>query len=253
VVWADDPFANGISNGLLGGEVKDTEGNVVADLAPGFLAEAGIEVVLEQQWAEGFTDWTTFANTIKGSGAESVFASTASVDEAVSLVQALQTVDHQPKYMYMSQGAQSEFADLLAGAENNISIHVAWHINADFPGGTLAGEPYSNADFAADFEAVHGRPPDEDEAIPFSVCQGMDQAIRGAGSTDNTAIQAWLRDRTVDDPVITVLGNFYWDERGLPIDRDYLLTQWQDGDLSFVFPVGEFPGTADLVYPKAEW
>jgi branched-chain amino acid transport system substrate-binding protein len=252
VVWADDPFASGIANGLLGGEVTDPDGNVVADLAPGFLAEVGIEPVMEEAWAEGFTDWLTFANSIAQSGAEAIFASTASVDEAVALVQGLQTVGHQPSYMYMSQGAQSEFAELLGGAENHIAIHTAWHSSLEIDG-TLGGEAYSNADFVADFEAVHGRPPDEDEAIPFSVCQGMVQAIDGAGTTDNAAIAEWMRSRTADDPVVTVLGEFYWDEKGLPIDRDYNLTQWQDGTLNFVFPIGEFPGTTDLVYPKTEW
>jgi len=252
VVWADDPFASGIANGLLGGEVTDPDGNVVADLAPGFLAEAGIEPVMEEAWAEGFTDWLTFANSIAQSGAEAIFASTASPDEAVALVQGLQTVGHQPSYMYMSQGAQSEFAELLAGAENHIAIHTAWHASLEIDG-TLGSEAYSNADFVADFEAVHGRPPDEDEAIPFSVCQGMVQAIDGAGTTDNAAIAEWLRSRTADEPVTTVLGAFYWDEKGLPIDRDYNLTQWQDGALNFVFPIGDFPGTVDLVYPKAEW
>jgi hypothetical protein len=28
--------------------------------------------------------------------------------------------------------------------------------------------------------------------------------------------------------------------------------QWQDGNLAFVYPVGEFPGTSDLVWPMPE-
>ncbi|MFQ5967498.1 MAG: amino acid ABC transporter substrate-binding protein [Acidimicrobiia bacterium] len=253
VVYADDFFAAAIRNGLAGGTVNDpATGDVLADLSPGFLAEAGIEIVFDEQWPVGFTDWTTFANSIKGSGAETVFAATASVDEAISLVQALQQVDHQPTYIYMSQGAQIEFLNELGDPTQHIAIHTVWHPLVNFQG-ELAGEPYSNSDFIADFEAVHGRPPDEDEAIPFAVCQGMEQAIRGAGSTDNAAMATWLRGRTAGDPVKTVLGDFHWDSRGLPIDRDYLLTQWQDEDLEFVFPVGEFEGTVDLVYPKAEW
>jgi branched-chain amino acid transport system substrate-binding protein len=53
--------------------------------------------------------------------------------------------------------------------------------------------------------------------------------------------------------VKTVLGDFYWDERGVPIDRSVILTQWEAGTLNFVYPVGEFEGTTDLVYPKPEW
>jgi branched-chain amino acid transport system substrate-binding protein len=50
-----------------------------------------------------------------------------------------------------------------------------------------------------------------------------------------------------------VLGDFNWDERGLPIGRDYILNQWQDGELQFVFPVGDGLDTVDMVFPKPEW
>lgn len=253
VVYADDPFAAAGRNGLAGGTVNDpATGEVLADLAPGFLADAGIEVVFDQQWPVGFTDWTTFANSIAASGAESVWAATASVDETISLVQALQQVGHQPSFVWMSQGAQAEFRDELGGAENGMTIHTVWHPTVEFVG-TLGGEEYSNQDFLADFQAAFGNEPSEDEAIPFAVCQGMEQAVIGAGSTDNAAMAQWLHDRTEDDPVRTILGDFHWDERGLPIGRDYILNQWQDGVLEFVFPVGEGLDTVDMIFPKPEW
>ncbi len=253
VVAADDFFALAISNGLLGGSVTIPDTGVEISLAPGFLAEAGIEVVYEDEWPVGeFNDWIGLANSIKDSEADIVFASTASVEETVSLVDAFETVDYNPKMLYMSQGAQSEFQETLGSAADGIIIHTAWHQSANFPA-ELGGQPYSNEEFIEDFTAVHGRAPDEDEAIPFAVCQGMEQAIRGAGSTDQDAMSQWLRERTPDDPVKTVMGDFSWDERGLPFDRNYLLTQWQDGVLEFIFPVGEFPGTVDMIYPKPEW
>jgi branched-chain amino acid transport system substrate-binding protein len=253
VVYADDPFAAAGRNGLAGGEVTDpATGEVLADLAPGYLAEAGIDIVYDEQWPVGFTDWTSFANRIASEGAESVWAATASVDEAISLIRGLQQVGHQPKFVWLSQGAQAEFRDELGGAEEGITMHTVWHTSAEFVG-TLAGEEYSNQDFQADFEAAFGRAADEDEAIPFAVCQGMEQAIIGTGGTDNAALSQWLRDRTEDDPVRTVLGDFHWDERGLPIGRDYILNQWQDGTLAFVHPVGEGLDTVDLIHPKPEW
>jgi branched-chain amino acid transport system substrate-binding protein len=253
VVAADDFFALAISNGLLGGNVTIPDTGVEISLAPGFLADAGIEVVYESEWPVGeFNDWINLANSIKASGADVVFASTASVEETISLVDAFQVVDYNPKMLYMSQGAQSEFQATLGTAADGIIIHTAWHQSANFAA-ELGGEPYSNEQFIADFTAVHGRAPDEDEAIPFAVCQGMEQAMRGAGSTDQAAMRQWLRDRTPEDPVKTVMGDFSWDERGLPVSRNYLLTQWQDGVLEFIFPVGEFPGTKDMVYPKPEW
>lgn len=253
IVWADDFFADAIAKGLLGGEVTlPGSDEVVAVLDPGFLAEAGIEAAYQETWPEGFTDWLTLANSIKNSGADIVMAATASPDEAISLVNALQTVAYQPKLVYMSQGTQSEFHDSLGDAADGITIHSSWHPLANFSG-TLAGEEYTNQDFIDGFTAAMGRAPDEDEAIPFAVCQGMEQAVIGTGTTDNAQLSEWLHARTTDDPVQTIMGPYAWDERGLPIDRVPIMTQWQNDTLEFVYPIGEFPGTVDLVYPKPEW
>lgn len=251
VVHADDFFANGIANGLIGGQVEVTEGNVIE--LPSLLTDAGIELVYNEQWPEeGFADWITLANSIKSSGAELMIGLTASPEETVQLTRALQTVGYQPKAMYLSQGTQAEYLEGVGTAANGVMIHAAWHPLAPWQG-TLAGQPFSNQDFIAAYEAKYGIAPDEDVAIPFALCQGMAQAIEGAGTTDNAAIIEWLHARTEAEPVRTILGPFNWDERGLAIDKPFLMTQWQDGDLKFVYPLDEFEGVSDFVYPKPEW
>ncbi|MDH3308310.1 MAG: ABC transporter substrate-binding protein [Acidimicrobiia bacterium] len=255
IVDADDFFASAIVTGLVGGDVRLPGGGDVIAQVPGFLNDprfSATEVVFQETWPIPFTDWITLANGMKNSGAEMVFAATASPDETISLVNAMATVDYQPKLVWMSQGAQSEFRDTLAGNEQHITVHASWHPLANYAS-TLAGQDYTNQDFIDGFTASFGRPPDEDEAIPFAVCQGMSQAILGAGSADNAAMKDWLRARTADDPVTSVLGDFYWDDRGLPIERSHIMVQWQDGELVFVYPVGDFPGTVDLVFPKADF
>jgi len=253
LVFADDFFAGSIANGLLGGDVEVEGEDDVVSLAPGLISEAGMELVYEEMWPEeGFSDWITLANTIKESGAEYLFCLTASPDEAIQLVRALETVEYQPKGVYLSQGSQQEFADALGESADGITIHAAWHPAVQWEG-LLAGEVYTNQNFQDDFEAKFGRAGDEDEAIPFALCQGIEQAVRATGSTDNAEIIAWLAARTAADPVKTIIGDRYWDEKGLPIDADFVMVQWQDGELAFVYPVGEFPGTSDLVWPKPEW
>jgi branched-chain amino acid transport system substrate-binding protein len=254
IVYADDFFAGAIATGFTGGvvEFEDDAGETVSiDIAP-LLDEAGMELVFDQTWPVGFSDWLTLANSIAAADADFLSISTASAEEAISLIQALQTVGYSPEMLYASQGNQAEFGEALGDAVNGVVTHSVWSPAADFPG-TLAGEPYSNADFVTGFTEAYGTPPDEDEAIPFGVCQGMEQAILGTGGTDNAAMIQWLHDRTPEEPVGTVVGSFVWDERGLPVDGSFLANQWQDGELAYVFPVGEFPGTVDMVYPKPEW
>jgi branched-chain amino acid transport system substrate-binding protein len=253
LVHADDFYADAISAGLMGIDFEVDGTDRVVTLAPGLLAEAGMEMVYEEKWPEeGFSDWIGLANSIKASGAEMVFGLTASPDEAIQLVRAMQTVEYQPKAVYLSQGTQEEFVEAVGDAANGIMIHSAWDPAVQWEG-LLAGEKFTNQDFQEAFEAEYGRAPDEDEVIPFALCQGMEQAVRAVGSTDNVKMQEWLASRTESDPVKTILGDFYWDDRGLPVGKPYLMTQWQDGELKFVYPVGDFPGTTDLVYPKPEW
>jgi branched-chain amino acid transport system substrate-binding protein len=251
VVYTDDFFPNGIARGLLGGELTIPATDEVIDLSPGFLEEAGIDVVFTQQWPQGFSDWITLANSIKASGAEFLLALTVPPDE-VEVVRALQTVGYNPKAMFMSQGTQSYFHEALGEQVNGIMIFTTWHPKARWEG-VLAGEPFSNADFIAAFRSKFDRDPSEDEAVPFAVCQAMEQAVRATGTTDNTVLRDWLASRTQDDPVRTIQGDYYWDERGLPIGRHYLLTQWQDENLEFIYPRDEFPGVVDLLWPKPEW
>lgn len=253
LVHADDFFANAITAGFLGQEVKSPGGDVVANLAPGYLKEAGIEVVYTETWPEeGFSDWLTLANSIKRSGAELLIVPTASPEEAVQLTRALQTVNAPIKLLYMTQGTQAEYLEGTGKAADGVMMHTSWHEAAPYEG-LLAGEPFSNADFQKAYAAKYGHAPDEDSAIPFAVCQGVEQAIRGAGTTDNAKLSEWLHARTKENPVRTVLGNFSWDERGLPKDRPFLMAQWQGGKLKFIYPTDEFPGVAKILYPKPAW
>jgi branched-chain amino acid transport system substrate-binding protein len=253
VVYADDFYANAVVAGLTGKTQTIAGTDKEIDLAPGALASAGIEVVFEQQWPdEGFSDWITLANSVKGSGGDLAIGYTASPDEAIQLVRAFKTVGYQPTTVIMGQGTQVEFAEQLGAAAEGVMIHSAWHPAVQWEG-MLAGKPFSNQDFVQAWNDRFGRAPDEDEAIPFATCQGMEQAIRATGSTDNQGLRDWLAARTAEQPVKTVLGDFFWDERGLPKDKPFLITQWQGGKLEFVYPVGQFPGTVPLLWPKPAW
>jgi branched-chain amino acid transport system substrate-binding protein len=253
IVHSDDFFANAIATGLVGGKVENPGGGIIADLAPGYLKEAGIELVYQEHWPEeGFSDWLNLANSVKRANADLVIGLTASAEEAVQLTRALQTVKAEPKLLYLSQGTQAEFKEGLGDAAEGIVVHTAWHPAAPYVG-ELAGETFSNQDFQKAFEEAFGAPADEDSAIPFALCQGMEQGVRGAGTTDNLKISEWLHARTKEEPVKTVLGPFSWDERGLPVERSPLMAQWQGGELKFVYPTDEFEGVSTLEFPKPQW
>ncbi|MBV6656637.1 MAG: amino acid ABC transporter substrate-binding protein [Devosiaceae bacterium] len=253
VVHADDFFANAVSDGLLGNEVRNpSDGSLVENMAPGFIASAGMELVYTETWPEeGFNDWLRLANSIKRSGAQMIIALTSSAEEATQITRALETVQADPRLIYLSQGTQAEFHEGVGAASDGIIIHTSWHEDAPFDS-VLGGQPFTNGDFVDAFSAAYGHAPDEDSAIPFAVCQGVEQAMLGTGGTDNAAMGEWLGARTQDDPVETVLGSFSWDETGLPENKPFLMTQWQnDGELNFIYPTDAFDGVADMQFPRS--
>ena len=225
----------------------------VIDLAPGALADAGIEVVFEQQWPEeGFSDWIGLANSIKAQRrrhGHRLHRLARRSDPARARLQdrRLPAVDrdHGPGHPGRVPRAARRCRRTAC------MIQSAWHPAVEWVG-VLGGKDFSNQDFIDEFKAKFGKDPDEDNAIPFATCQGMAQAIAATNSTDNTVLRDWLAARTADDPVKTILGDFHWDEKGLPVDKPFLITQWQNGELKFVYPLGQFPGTSDLVWPKPD-
>ena len=253
LVHADDFFANSIANGLLGNKVKlPGSGKLVEDMAPGYIAQAGMKLVYHEQWPEeGFSDWLTLANSIKNSGAEMVIGMMASPEEAVQLTRALKTVRHNPKHLMLTQGTQSEFLEGLGDATEGIMIYSAWHKDAPFEG-TLAGKRMNNSDFVAKYKVMNGKLPDEDVAITFALCQGIDQAVNATRTVDNNRIMAWLHTRSSRNPVKTILGDYYWDATGLPINKQALIVQWQDRELKFIYPTNEFQASP-IVSPKPAW
>ena len=255
IAYADDFYASALVAGLLGEDVtfQNNDGSEkTVSLAPGELEKAGYKVVFKEMWPAGFTDWTTLASKIKVANADFLFAPVTSADEAIQLIRGLQQVGYQPKGIFMSQGAQQEFGDALGSSANGITIQASWHPLANFTG-LLNGKEFTNQMFLDAFKAKFGKEAGEDEAIPFALCQGIEQAVRATGTTDNTKLHEWLAARTADDPVKTILGDFYWDKRGLPINKSFIMTQWQDGKLEFVYPTNAFPGVKPLVYPKPTW
>lgn len=254
VVSADDFFANGVWSGMMGETVTDpADGSEVANLAPGFLAENNVEVVFSEKWPEeGFNDWLNLANQIKRADADVIIGLTASAEEAVQLTRALKTVRAEADLVYLSQGTQAEYHEGTGESGNGVMVHTSWHKDAPFQS-VLAGESFSNQDYVKAHQEAYGETPDEDSAIPFAVCQGIEQAMIGAGNTDNAAMGEWLSSRTTDDPVRTILGRFSWDETGLPRNKPFLMTQWNGGELEFIYPTDEFEGVSEILFPKGEF
>ena len=231
LTYVDDFFANAIATGV-----------------PTQAQKHNIRVVETMQVPMETTDYLSLTFRLRQSGAEFWLAAMAGAQAGINFARAAITVGYQPLGVGMSSApAQPEFKDALGDKVNGVFFHAAWH-----PAVKYRGEHITNQEFVRLFRERYGNKEiSEDHAIAFAVGQGMQYAVEHTGTLDNRALRDFLASRTERDPVPTILGNFHWDPRGVPVGMDYVVVQWQNGRHELVWPPDT--RTAELLWPKPRW
>ena len=224
VAAMDDPFAQGTAYGL-----RDK------------LADAGLEVVVDEVYPPNTTDFSSIAAKISDSGADMVIGGTQYQD-AVNLIVALQQLNYQPALAAFSTAPTNpEFATAIGSKTEGILSPTGYTETASWP---------SNVDFVERYTALHGNPPGEDEANAFTTGQVVAAAVEAVGCAEQGECQQqlvdWLRNNEVD----TVVGPLTWDETGKP-QGAHLIQQYVDGEIQIVLP--QDAQEADFVFPKPAW
>jgi branched-chain amino acid transport system substrate-binding protein len=164
-------------------------------------------------------------------------------EDAYGQVKSLVQLKFSPKFMFMSNGANSpgEFPDKV-GAGNTQGIMSAgdWFPNSTAPG---------SADFAAAYIKAYGGTVDtidNTSAEAYAAGQVLELVAARTGKVDNATIISTLHSGSWP----TLLGNLSWDQYGAP-NGSFTLIQWQGGKLVPVFPSAT--ATATAIFPKPGW
>ncbi|MEK8228254.1 ABC transporter substrate-binding protein [Oerskovia sp. M15] len=221
VATMDDPFAQGTAYGL-----RDK------------LADAGLEIVVDEVYPPNTTDFSSIAAKIADSDADMVIGGTQYQD-AVNLIVALQQLGYQPDLAaYSTAPTNPEFSTAIGAKTEGILSPTGYTETATWP---------SNVDFVERYTKLHGNPPGEDEANAYTTGQVVAAAVEAAGCAEQGDCQQelieWLRTNEVE----TVVGPLTWDETGKP-QGAHLIQQYVDGEIQIVLP--QEAKEADFVYPK---
>ncbi len=221
VASMDDPFAQGTAYGL-----RDQ------------LAEAGIEVVADEVYPPGTTDYSNIAAKIADTDAD-VFVGGTQFEDAVGLLRAFEELGYRPPYMAFSTGPTlPEFTEAVGDARNGILSPVGWSQEATFE---------SNPEFVASFQETFDTDPHEDAANGYTVGQVLNQAVEAVGCADSSEeCQTSVRDFIRDNEFVTVVGPLSFDEAGRP-EQAHMIQQWIDGEVEIVLPAGSDVQTAELI------
>jgi branched-chain amino acid transport system substrate-binding protein len=164
-------------------------------------------------------------------------------EDAYGQVKSLVQLKFSPKFMFMSNGANSpaEFPNKVgAGNVNGIMSAGDW-----FPGSTAFG----SADFTAAYIKKYGGTADtvdNSSAEAYAAGQLLEAVATKTGKIDNATIISTLHAGSWP----TILGDLSWDSTGAP-KGNFSLIQWQNGKLIPVYPASGAKGTP--LFPKPNW
>jgi len=221
----DDPFAAPIAE----------------DIRQRFEA-AGIRTVYKQVYPAEQQDFSSIMGAV-ATKAPDVLVCGSQNEDAYAEVKSLVQLKFSPKFMFMSNGANSpaQFPDKVgAGNIGGIMSAGDW-----FPGSTAFG----SADFTTAYLKAYGGTADtidNSAAEAYATGQLVEAVAKATGKIDNATIIKTLHSGTWP----TILGNLSWDATGAP-NGSFHLIQWQGGKLVPVFPADS--ATATAVYPKPDW
>jgi branched-chain amino acid transport system substrate-binding protein len=199
-----------------------------------FAKEAGLEVVVDEQYPPTTTDFSGLVRKAKSAGAEVVLELGLPNDT----LQVARTVEQQgyDPMIFCTCGSQvttlKGWAALGEAAEGGFGTTIAWPTQG-FEGLPELAEVFKERGYdTLPTYAIGG----------LAILQVLEQAVEGAGSLDQEKIKEYLHSAEFK----TVGGNFKYQADGTP-EYSQILLQYQNGKNEVVWPE-EFR-TAEPVFP----
>jgi branched-chain amino acid transport system substrate-binding protein len=212
----------------------------IADAIRARFEAAGIKTVYQGLYPAEAPDLTpVMAKAIAGN--PDMIVSGSQSTDAYQQVKALVQLKYSPKFMFMSNGANSpvEFPDKV-GANNTTGIFSA--------GDWFDGSPeQGSAQFTTEYTKKYGgtgQQIDTNSAEAYACGQLLEQVAAKTGKVDNATIISTLHSGTWP----TLLGSLSWDADGSP-KGTFHLVQWIDHQLLPVFPAATAKHTPLLTKP----
>jgi branched-chain amino acid transport system substrate-binding protein len=203
---------------------------------------AGIKTVYKEVYPAETQDFSVIMSKVVAANPDVLVGGTQN-DDAYAQVKTLVQLKFSPKFMFLSNGANSplEFPDKV-GAGNTEGIMSAgdW-----FPGSTATG----SADFTAAYIKKFGGTADtidNTSAEAYACGQLLQEVLAKTGKIDNATLISSLHQGSWP----TLLGDLSWGPNGAP-SGSFNLIQWQGGKLVPVYPSAVAKATP--VYPKPNW
>jgi branched-chain amino acid transport system substrate-binding protein len=199
----------------------------------------GMQVVLQEAYPKGNTDFSALLVKIKAANPDVIAAGTY-FDDAVAITRQMKELNVNPKMFGLTVGGDlPEFYDLLKQNAEYIYGSTQWDDSLPYPG---------QKEFLAAYKAkFKGQEPSYHTAAGYAGCLIYADAVKKAGTLDADKV----RDQLLKMEIKTAFGDYKVEPDGFQIAHKMVMLQWQDGKRIVVWP--DDLANGKMRYPTPEW
>ena len=198
----------------------------------------GMQVVLQEAYPKGNTDFSALLVKIKAANPDVIAAGTY-FDDAVAITRQMKELNVNPKMFGLTVGGDiPEFYDLLKQNAEYVYGSTQWDEALPYPG---------QKEFVGAFTKKFKHEPSYHAAAGYAGCLTYAEAVKRAGTLDADKV----RDQLLKMEIRTAFGDYKVDPDGFQIAHKMVMIQWQDGKRIVVWP--DDLANGKLRFPTPPW
>ncbi|MFC6724525.1 amino acid ABC transporter substrate-binding protein [Halobium palmae] len=215
-------------------------GSEMAEAWDQTLSDAGYEVAMRAKFNSGNKDFSTLISKAQSAEVDALVSNPQPPDGITAMKQ-LRSSGYMPKFIEFVRASDPQaWWSALGEAGNHVLMSPGWAPGLNANGSDALMSAY--AEQAGDDQSERPRVA---VGVGYNLAQTTRQALSSAESTEPDAIRSALNGETFS----TVIGEFEFDEYGMPAEGQLTAAsaQWQDGEQALVYP--QTDGASELQYP----
>jgi branched-chain amino acid transport system substrate-binding protein len=198
----------------------------------------GMQVVLQEAYPKGNTDFSALLVKIKAANPDVIAAGTY-FDDAVAITRQMKELNVNPKMFGLTVGGDlPEFYDLLKQNAEYVYGSTQWDESLPYPG---------QKEFLTAYKKRFKHEPSYHSAAGYAGCLLYADAVKKAGSLDADKV----REQLLKMETRTAFGDYKVEPDGFQVAHKMVMLQWQDGKRVIVWPDDLSNGKPR--YPTPEW
>ena len=198
----------------------------------------GMQVVLQEAYPKGNTDFSALLVKIKAANPDVIAAGTY-FDDAVAITRQMKELNVNPKMFGLTVGGDlPEFYDLLKQNAEYVYGSTQWDESLPYPG---------QKEFLTAYKKKFKHEPSYHSAAGYAGCLLYADAVKKAGSLDADKV----REQLLKMETRTAFGDYKVEPDGFQVAHKMVMLQWQDGKRVVVWPDDLANGKPR--YPTPEW